>query len=249
MKPPRPVGQLVLVASASISLAAGSHAPPKNVEPASAAAAPPPAPRPETDEIQVSGTLGTLSDEEVSGPFQRRWDEITHCYQDATSKLWYLGGKVELKVRVTKTGDPKAVYVSASTVGNYEAERCILAVARDLHFSKPHGGPEAEFVYPIEFRGKGSAQTWDEARVAPLLKKPKARKDVSDCRQRSVNGLPSALTTTVYVAPGGKVTSAGLSADAPLDEELASCLVGKIKLWKMDDPLGKIAKCTVGVGD
>src|SRR5215471_5294400 len=37
----------------------------------------PPPPRAETDEMKVSGTLGTLDDDEISGPFQRRWDDIT----------------------------------------------------------------------------------------------------------------------------------------------------------------------------
>jgi hypothetical protein len=233
-----------------LGLVGCSHAPPKHVEAVREPEPPPPPPSRHADEeIQISGTLGSLSDEEVSGPFQRRWDDITQCYQVAKDKLWYLGGKVELKVRVAKSGEPKAVYVSASTVGNYETERCILGVARDLHFSKPHGGPEAEFTYPIEFRGKSAVQTWEEGRVAPHLKKPRARKDVSDCRKQATGGLPSALMMTVYVAPGGKITSAGLSADAPLDEQLATCLVGKTKSWKLDDPLGKIAKCTVGVGE
>ncbi len=237
---------IVLVAGAC------SHAPPKQVEPALKVAAPPPAPAKHEeadDEIKVSGMLGTLSDEEMSGPFQRRWDDITNCYSEAKAKLWYLGGKVELKVRVAKTGDAKNVFVSSSTFGNYDTERCLLTIARDLHFSKPHGGAEAEFTYPIEFHAKAAIQTWDEARVAPMLKKPKSRKDVSDCRHLAASHLPTALSMTLYVAPGGKITSAGLAADAPLDDGFATCLVGKTKLWKLDDPLGKIAKCTIGVGD
>jgi TonB family protein len=227
-----------------------SHAPPKETAPPPRAAAPPPEPAKEEsadDEIKVSGTLGTLSDEEIGGPFQRRWDEITACYNDAKAKLWYVGGKVDLKVRVAKTGDVKAAYITTSTFGNYEAERCILAITRDLRFSRPHGGNEAEFTYPIEFRAKAAIQTWDEARVAPALKKPKPRKDVSDCKQKLAARLPASLSMTLYVAPGGKVTSAGFSADAPIDDGFATCLEGKTKLWKLDDPLGRIAKCTVGV--
>jgi hypothetical protein len=232
-------------------LAACSHAPPKKEEPApQAAAAAPVAPRKDPDEdMQVTGTLGTLNDEEVSGPFQRRWDEITQCYQDAKSKLWYLGGKVELKIRIDKTGAPKSTFVSSSTVGSYDVERCILGIARELQFSRPHGGSEAEFTYPIEFRGKGAVTTWDEGRVTPHIKKPKNRKDVSECKKQSPNGMPAQLMMTMYVAPGGKITSAGLAADAPLDDAFAACLVGKTKLWRLDDPLGKIAKCTVGVQD
>jgi hypothetical protein len=234
-------------------LAAGcSHAPPPKSEPAPAPVVERPAPRPAADaddEIKVSGTLGTLNDEEVSGPFQRRWDDITACFTSAKSKLWYLGGKVELKFRVLHSGDPKNVYVVSSNIGSWEVERCILAIGRDLHFGRPHGGNEAEFTYPIEFHGKASVATWDAERVAPLLKKPKPRHDVFECKQKSPNGLPSSLQMTVYVAPGGKITSAGLAADAPIDDGFGACLVSKAQAWRLEDPLGKIAKATVQMSD
>ncbi len=234
----------------ALVLVACGHAPVKKEEPPARVEAPPPAPPPVADNddaIKVSGTLGTLNDEEIAGPFERRWDDVTRCFADAKNKtkLWYLAGKVELKVRVAHAGEIKSVYVSSSTVGSYEVERCILAIAKELTFSKPHGGSEAEFTYPIEFRGKAAIMPWDQARVAPVMAKHK--KDVSLCRKAL--HLPPSVMMTLYVAPGGKVTSAGFHADAPLDETFAQCLADKTKLWKLDDPLGRIAKCTVGVLD
>jgi hypothetical protein len=238
------------VAAGAMLISACSHAPPKQEKAQPVAQAPAPAPQPaasEPDEIKVSGTLGTLSDEEIAGPFERRWDDVTRCFADAKNKtkLWYLAGKVELKIRVARAGDIKSVYVSSSTVGSYDVERCILGIAKELTFSKPHGGSEAEFTYPIEFRGKAAVLPWDGARVAPAMAKHK--KDVSACR-KSVH-LPPSVMMTLYVAPGGKVTSAGFHADAPIDDGFAQCLVDKTKLWRLDDPLGRIAKCTVGVVD
>ena len=71
---------LVVVAVAALSACA--HEAPK---PAAAPApvverAPAPA-KAEPDEMKVSGTLGSLNDDEIAGPFQRRWDDITHCYE------------------------------------------------------------------------------------------------------------------------------------------------------------------------
>ena len=45
--------------------------------------------------------------------------------------------------------------------------------------AKPHGGPEAEFTYPIEFRAKQAVQTWEGERVGPSLLRHK--RDVSVC--------------------------------------------------------------------
>jgi hypothetical protein len=208
-------------------------------------AAPPPAEKP--DEMKVAGTLGSLDEDEIAGPFQRRWDDITRCYETAAGKQQFLGGRIEVKLRVTQTGDPKSAFVVASTFGNYDAERCILGIARELHFGKPHGGGEAEFTYPIEFRARRPVQPWDEARVSPSVQRH--RGDVRECKQRAAGGLPPSLSMTVYVAPGGKIASAGLAADAPLDDAFANCLVGKTRGWRLDDPLGKIAKATVGVAE
>jgi hypothetical protein len=220
--------------------------------PAPVAATPPSAPAPPprsepADEMKVSGTLGTLSDDEIAGPFQRRWDDITRCYDQATARLQYLGGKIEIKLRVDRAGDPQSVYVVSSTFGNYDAERCVLGIARELHFGHPHGGHAAEFSYPIEFRAKRPVQTWEKERVSPSL--ARHRGDVRECKAKAGCGLPTSLMMTVYVAPGGKVSSAGLSADAPLDDAFASCLVGKTRSWRLDDPLGRIAKATVGVAE
>jgi hypothetical protein len=236
-----------VVLIASLLLGCAHQEPPPPAEPVRQSAAPQEkAPDPD-EEIKVSGTLGTLNDDEINGPFQRRWDDITRCYQDAQAKLPYLGGKLELKVRVGAAGEPKKVYVSSSSIGHYGAEKCILAVARELSFSKPRGGSEAEFTYPLEFRQQRAVHAWDEARVQPAM--AKHRKDVSACKARSPNGLPAAVNMTLYVAPGGKVASAGLAADAPLDDAFAMCLVDKTRLWRLDDPLGKIAKATVEVHD
>jgi hypothetical protein len=230
-------------------VAACGHAQPKS-EPAPAppprAVAPAPAQEDDDPQMKISGNLGTLNDEEVSGPFQRRWDDITQCFTDAKGKLWYLGGRIEIKVRVDRAGAPKSLYVSSSTLGNYDAERCILTIARDLRFSRPHGGAEAEFTYPIEFHGKAAVQEWDESRVAGKLRNPKVRSDMHECKQKSAGATPS-VTMTLWVAPGGKITSAGFAADAPIDDGFASCLVERTRLWRLDDPLGKIAKATVGV--
>lgn len=232
-----------LTACAVFFFSACAHKePPPPVEPVRQTVAPQPPPPEPDDGIKVAGTLGTLSDDEINGPFQRRWDDITSCYQSAQAKLPYLGGRLEIKVRVGQSGDPRKAYVSSSTIGNYQAEKCILDVARALSFSRPHGGSEAEFTYPLEFRQQRAVSAWEGDRV-PVAKH---RRDVTLCKQKSSN-VPAAVTLTVYVAPGGKIASAGLSADAPLDDAFANCLVDKARLWHLDDPLGKIAKASVEV--
>jgi hypothetical protein len=232
------------MAVAALAWAACAHQAPPPVA-KTEASAPPPEPAERRDDMAVEGTLGSLSEDDIAGPFQRRWDEITRCYEDATTRLSYLGGRIELKLRITQTGEPKSAYVVGSTFGNWDAERCVLGIARSLRFAKPHGGPEAEFTYPIEFRHKRAVTTWDGGRVEPSLARHKHDLDV--CKAKLVAGVPPSLTLTLYVAPGGKVTSTGLAADAPLDDAFSACVVQKTRLWRLEDPLGTIAKTTVGL--
>jgi len=239
----------LFVAPLALALVAGcAHEAPKPAPaPAPVAKEAPPPKHEEPDEMKVAGTLGTLDEDEIAGPFQRRWDDITRCIDEVAQKQQFLGGKIEVKLRVTAAGEPKSAFIAASTFGNYDAERCVLAIARELHFAHPHGGGEAEFSYPIEFHARRPVQIWEEARVSPSV--ARHRKDVHECKQKAPGKLPPALSMTVYVAPGGKIASAGLAADAPLDDAFAECLVGKTKGWRLDDPLGKIAKATVAVAE
>jgi hypothetical protein len=236
-----------LVVAALAMVGCAHEAPKAAPEPAPVVQRPAPPKEERTDEMKVAGTLGTLDEDEIAGPFQRRWDDITRCYDEVAQTKQYLGGKIEVKLRITAAGEPKSAFVAASTFGNWDAERCVLAIARELHFARPHGGAEAEFSYPIEFRARRPVQNWEEARISPSL--VRHRKDVHECKAKMAAHLPPSLSLTVYVAPGGKIASAGLAADAPLDDAFGSCLVGKTKAWRLDDPLGKIAKATVGVGE
>src|SRR6266536_1490770 len=56
---------------------------------------------------------------------------------------------------------------------------------------------EAEFTYPIEFRGKHAVTTWEGGRVEPSLVRHK--RDLDLCKAKLVTGLPPSLTLTLYV--------------------------------------------------
>jgi len=231
-----------------VSACAHAPAPVKDEAPPPVAAAPVAAAEPARDpdaEIQVSGELGTIDEDAVERVFRSRWNDITACYQRAQADLWYVGGRVEIKLRITTDGAVKRSWVAASTMGNYEAERCMLEATRTLAFPRPRGGKEAEVSFPVEFRSRAAVADWDPGRVAPAMKRH--RSDVLACKRGT--RMPRELTLTLYVAPGGRVTSAGLAADAPVDERLGGCLVQKVRAWRLDDPLGKIAKASVGVRD
>ena len=230
-----------------LTVAGCAHAPPPAPppRPAPAKVEAPPLAETREDSMVVAGTLGTLTDEEMNGPFKKRWSDVSRCYMAQKLKMGYLGGKVELRLRIGAGGAPTVVHV-VTPLGSLEAERCLVALARELSFGKPHGGPEAEFTYPVDFPVDATLRNWEPERGAKAL--GKAKRDLQACARNAPATTTGPVTMTLYVGPGGKVTSAGIGADTPVDEKLATCLCDRAtKTWRLDDPLGAMAKVTFQV--
>jgi hypothetical protein len=191
------------------------------------------------EEFQVTGTVGTIDQDAIDQPFQMLGGEINRCYHDGAARLWYLGGKLELKVKVQGDGGVKEV-ATVTPIGNLAVERCVAEIVRGMHFAHPKGGPEAEFNYSWDFQARAAVKDWGTDDASAHFEKH--RKDLKDCMRRG--SPPPGLRVTFFVAPGGKVTSVGVGADAPVADDYATCVAERVSTWKFDDPLGKIARAT-----
>lgn len=241
----------------SFALGCSAHAPsarPPAAEARPAAAVPAAAPpefirgEPE-DGIQVSGALGELDAGALEERLRERLPEINRCYQDVHARLWYLSGRLELKLRVGQGGQVRSAAVSDSSLGNYDIERCVAAVAQKLVFPPPRGG-EAEFTYPVEFPVRAGVRHWPEERVAPQMQRH--RRELFSCKagqkkSGSGQGPRGPMRLTLYIGPGGRVASAGLSADEPIDDRVGLCLVSRVQAFRFDDPLGQMVKATYAI--
>lgn len=267
----------VCFALASVAACAKHTPPPKHPEPPPREEEPPPPPKREAheDEMSVTGVLGSLADEDIAQTFRGRWPDVTRCLRETPPKLGYLVGRVELKLRVGADGAPKTAHVQDSTLGHYGAEHCLLELAQTLKFPSPRGGSEAEFSYPIEYKPPRTAAVvmdWPKERVSPekmtnnLISlqlcrttaptrpapaHPPKKKHGQHAQPAMPTGplraVPAHLRMTMYVAPGGKVITAGLSADGPVDPGIAACFVTSAGGWKLDDPGGRVAKLSFEV--
>lgn len=233
-----------------------SAPPPRPSEPPRPAEAPAPASsqkaEDDRDGLSLSGGFGRLDEADAEQAFRGHLDEINRCYQDALKTKWFLGGRLELKLRVAPDGKVAMAAVAQSSLGSFEVERCVQKVVAAIDFPRPKGG-EAELTYPVEFPQRAPVRSWPEERVASSM--ARHRGEVSGCRGKappraaqrasaSKEGSSSALRVTVYVGPGGRVASAGLAADEPIDEKVGACLVGRALTWRFEDPLGQLTKAS-----
>ncbi len=207
---------------------------------------PPAKPAPEEpDGLEVQGTLGTVKAEDVEQVFKGRFSAMVDCVKASKTKFRFLGGAVDVKVKLDAKGAPKQSFLQSSTLGHREAEACIEKIVAELRFSPPKGGKEAEFNYPVDFGSTAQVASWDGARVE--TKMAAFRPHVRECKRRAPGGLPPGIALTVYIGPGGKVLSAGVAAEAPVPAPIADCLAEKARLLRLVDPLGQVAKATVAV--
>jgi TonB family protein len=198
----------------------------------------------EPDDVQVEGLLGRLDAGQIQPVIEASWDQVQTCYSDGIGKkLRYVGGLVELKFRVNRDGTVKHVRVARGVLGHWGIEKCVLELARAMTFPKPKGG-EAEFSFPIEFPPRGRAQAMDENRVSGEVA-PKLA-ELAKCSDESEGPMPRRIDVTLYVGPGGAVTSAGFSSadEAPIPDAWGDCAFAAATSWKLTDPRGSVWKAT-----
>lgn len=196
------------------------------------------------DGLHVTGALGSLDEEAVEAAFREHVPAIDRCYQDVTARIWYLSGKLTLKLRVAEDGRVRSAAVSESTVGNYQVERCAVQVAQRVSLPRPRGG-EAEVTFPVEFPTRAPVGSWPQERVQGQVSRH--RGDLLGCHAKAKPAAVAPLRITLYIGPGGKVTSAGLSADAPIDDRFGSCVVARVQGLQFDDPLGQMVKASIAL--
>lgn len=229
------VGGLGILLLAGLFTPAWSKKKPK-VEP------PPPA----AAEMQVEGTVGELDDAAVQRVLQTNHGAMRRCYDEQAGRLHYVGGHLELKVRVLPSGQAKWVAIVDSNVGNTEIEQCVVGVLEKTRFPAPKGG-EGELTCPIDFAARTPTGSWAGERIASVIGKKKAA--IAACKGKPGTAAVKSLRLTLYVGPGGSATSAGFAADEPQDGKLSKCVADRVLGLHFDDPLGQMVKVTYSFAD
>jgi hypothetical protein len=208
--------------------------------------------KPTGDGMQVSGSGlgGQLDAPACEKVLREAAPEVKKCYEDAASRLFYLGGRIEAKLTIGASGQLRAVALTTSTVGSYDVERCITTALGKLRFPPPKGG-DGELTYPVEFAAKTPVGSFSEQQVLGKLDVAKLKSCQAKAKKPKAGDKTAAvgaMRATLYVGPGGQVTAVGFAADEPIDDGVAKCLRDKIQAARLDDPLGKMVKASVDLG-
>jgi hypothetical protein len=195
-----------------------------------AAPNPPPEPAPARAEptgheehraLTMRSELGTVDPAAIKRTFSTLEGAFLDCQKRALDRVEVLSGQVKFFLRIAADGSARYAYLEETDVGDRDTERCLRDIVTGAHWARPEGGGEAEARYSMELplQSARPPNDWSGDKIAHVLGKNGAAID------RCKTGSEGAFRATMYVGPGGKVLSAGVTASNREAQDKADCLV------------------------
>jgi len=201
----------------AVALAGCAAAPPP---PAVIVDAPPVPEKIDTGPTSMESEIGGLNEEAMDKAFASL--DVNHCIEQFGDKLETLGGELKLKLRIDRRGSARWAYLSQSTLGDRDAEKCVLDLVRAKSWPRPLGGEGlAEKNFTIDPRTEPA--TLEERRT--LVQVAQARVEAGKCRR----GVAGSFFATVYLQPDGRVVTAGVAVPSEKGEDVADCVVEALR--------------------
>jgi hypothetical protein len=194
--------------------------------------------------LAISGQLGSLDQGKVDETFNRLMPKFGDCLSQGTARVEFIGGHVKFFLRIAMDGTAKWAYLSESTIGDRDTERCMLGAAKSARWPVPlEGEGQAQKAFDFDpSPDVRDAVPWGTDRVAKTL--ASARVKLGQCTQ----GAPGRYHATVYVQTNGTALSAGVAPPNERGETASTdCLVEVLRGMKFPSPGSWPAKVTFDV--
>ena len=165
---------------------------------------------------EAESEIGGLNEEAVNAAFAALRPGVLHCAEQGASKTSTLGGDIKVKVRIDRAGAARWAYVSESSLGDRETEKCVLALRAER---RPGRSPSAARASPKSLRSRS-----DAAKEPVLVEENKVSRDVARARRRRAalhrRAVRGTFTATAQRrAERHKVSAVGVSAPNELAED------------------------------
>lgn len=214
---------------------------------AGCAAAPPPPPEAPPEPVRAArgpssmeSEIGGMNEQAVERAFAELAEPMLACVASRSKRVKELGGHFLVSLRIDPEGKARWAYLSESTLGDREAEKCIADVARAAEWPKPVGG-DGLASRSFDVDPTAAPVAWEVDRIERTMKF--AEKNLWKCK-KSPEGT---FVATAYVRPSGHVATAGVvPPDATRGEE-ADCLADVIGKMRFGSPGRRAAKVTFDV--
>jgi hypothetical protein len=191
--------------------------------------------RADTGPTSCESEIGGMSEEDVTDAFAAMQPGVMDCVEQGTARVGSLGGHVGIRLRVDRKGGVRWAFITESTLGDRETEKCVLDLARARTWPRPLGGEGiAESSFDID--AKRTPTVWTDKQVGRAV--ATARRATTKCRK----GIAGPFAATVYVRSDGHVLAAGVAPPSEKGEEAADCVVSAIRELRFQAGGAKTAK-------
>lgn len=210
---------------------------------ATAAESPVTAPEPmkiDRGPTSMESEIGGMNEDAVADAFAALERHVLGCVRRGSERVREIGGHFVLSLRIDKQGQARWAYLSESTLGDRETEKCVLELARGQAWPKPVGG-EGLATRAFEIDPGTEPVSWEAKRIRSTV--GAAREKLGRCKK----GLEGSFVATAYVSPNGRVLSAGVAPPSESGEEAADCIARAIEKLRFGSPGRRAAKVTFPV--
>jgi hypothetical protein len=166
--------------------------------------------------------IGGLSQEDVSEHFMALRPRLEDCVRRASGRMRALGGRVNVRMRLDREGQVRWAYLNESTLGNRDAELCVLRLVKSRSWPKPLSG---EGLAETSFEVEPAEPPTDLSGFKGRLLAERARAATRRCRK----GVPGDFRATAYIAKSGSVLSAGVAPSNEQAEAASDCVVDALR--------------------
>lgn len=199
---------------------------PRGAEPATAPAPPAPASAVQHEPaVATSAEIGGLDEREAEESFRASLDGMQACVQTGVERLEFMGGSIELAVKVDAQRRATRVWAAESSLGERSTEKCMFEALRSVSWPAPQGGLFGIARSSFEFEPKKGAPTpavWDAGRVAGAVDDLQAT--LTECGGSSLG----AMLITLYIGEDGQALAGGAASPEPIDEAEVDCVVSAL---------------------
>ncbi len=219
--------------------------------------------------MRVAGQLGSIDPSAVKRTFNQLLPALQQCHVDGLKRVRYLGGEVKMVLRIGEDGKARFAYLEDTSLGDHDAETCMLHASTDIAWPHPEGG-EAEVKNSFEFdppAGSTTPEPWGSDVIAAQLMEHRSK--LGACRGK-VQGAFKATAYVVHGSPAkgppqkgkppkkpkpkpkaagrpslnGRILAVGIAVPGPEGIDAAECLTGVLLEMKLPSPTGAAAKVT-----
>jgi hypothetical protein len=181
--------------------------------------------------IKIKGLTGTLNKVDIHQTMEARQELFDACIADSRRRVRWVSGAIRFAFKVDAEGRIADVHPTTSDIGHRELEQCLTAAVAATQFPKPAGRASAEFGWgmSVESANGRPVETASPKIMASLVRK-QVRELFGTCEIRRRRAR---FRITAYIAPGGRMLSAGVVPLPAKAEDKADCVLEQFAKWHM----------------